>query len=217
MNDRIEMFSFLRKKVRPLNVTSYFGAKPDMDEFQSPWMTCVRAHRGQGVISTDATPIHSDGVLGCSVLLIKNEQTRASAGFHIDVTDATLNKRQVGIFMRFMIPALAELKLGRNEDEVRRLLANFKNANGNDAKRLAILTKDAIPPGLFRSRFLYGSESRKHRADTEAMFLKPFQIQVGDDIQADTGSSYWETIYKPENDQILINAELSKKVFEYRL
>lgn len=216
MNDRIGISEYLKRPTKPLLVTNYPGLYPDTYPFDLFDSDVLMVEQGGGLISLDQTPIKSNFILGCSMLILKNMKDQRVSVFHIDVEQPSLSDKQIDIFSDFMSPYLSSLNFDDQNHGLANSLKTLKDTRDANLKVITKLTQGIIQRNEFRGGFIYGTDSRRHRELVEPLLLKPFHVPVRNDILAMTGARHWDMVYAPAQERIFVNARLNKQVFEYQ-
>lgn len=78
-------------------------------------------------------------------------------------------------------------------------------------KRMEELNRD----GVLKAQYVAGSDSRDIKDRIMRSLLSYLGIKAVGDIIADTGDVHWALVYRPKEEQVLVDVRSQKKVFIY--
>jgi hypothetical protein len=201
-----------------ISEAQYSGQYPDMPEFETPWTCTLQAGQGQGRISADGTPLQSEGLGHCSILLLKNFSTLETALFHSD--DWNLNYHQTPLVAQLVHNYIKSQHLPASETDrlIELSAAATRYWNIMDLRdkhysqeerdylraRMAELNRDRC----LKACFVYGDVSRQVKAIVERELLEGLGIMDSEEILVNTGEVHWAIVYKPKESLVLVDARL---------
>lgn len=202
---------------KPQRTVSYTGEYPKMPEFERPWEVCMQVGQGSGKLSLDRRPLQSEGFSKCSGLILKNESTLESALFHID--DIDLGVEQTPVVRQFITDYINSLDLDQ------KVKTSLLSAASDLTKRLypkamkreelQKIMEELNRDGVLKAQYIVGSNSGRSKDRIVGSLLGYLGVGLVDDISVDTGNAHWAVVYKPNDQEIFVDARSQKKVFIY--